>query len=758
MDYKNIYNELFQLLKGNKNSEFMEKINRLIEDDSTFDINITDSSGKHFLNYAVIMNNIDMVTFLIKKGIRIDIENDEISIMTIAIFYSYNEILEILLNEDKKSIGVGLINYRDKNNRTPLHYAIISKNMDAIDLLLKYDANVNIVDKDKYNALFFAVKSRSFEICQKIIRLTSNINAKCLTGENVLHIACNLRLYDIGELLIKNKININVHDNNNELTPLHYCVLLNDIKMTNLIIENGGNINLQDIYGNTPLHYSIIENNYEIFNILINSMKNNNVNVNLWNIEGEIPLHLLFKLKEKENNNNNYFDLLLEKSNLNIQDKDGNSCFYYLLKFGIWKKYIHILKKKKINIFIKNKENEYIFDVIEKMEKKEDTQLIYDLLSESYLYTLKNTSQNWTEEIDIICSKTLDNLTDSERKKIFNKKDNIISSTKLINSCKKHINQKINDIINNIKNQKDVKCYEKSYPMLKPPICIEISEGKNIQFCTFTGSLLDILIGLVFLNKKYNEYVCSIISDEINKKDLCHKYKLNNIISNNNKCELINFELIWSNKKLNFGNNFINNFLSCMENKKKRFIIIPLGIEMKEGSHAGYMIYDIQEKELERFETYGGGTSLYGTYYDSALLDEKIEERFKELDENIKYIKPYDFLPKISFQLMDISEKTKKKIGDPFGFCALWSIWYVDNRIKYKEIPREQLVKILIKDAKAKNISFKNLIRNYAINIIEIRDQILSKANMDINDWINEQYTEEQFVSVLSEINKIMVK
>jgi hypothetical protein len=263
---------------------------------------------------------------------------------------------------------------------------------------------------------------------------------------------------------------------------------------------------------------------------------------------------------------------------------------------------------------------------------------------------------------------------------------------------------------------------------------------------------------LVFLNKKHNKYVCSIISEEINKKDLCNKYKLNNVISNNNKCKLINFELIWSNKKLYFGNNFINNFIGCMINNKKRFIIIPLGIEMKEGSHAGYIIYDTESKELERFEPYGGGASLYGTYYDSALLDEKIEQRFKELDENIKYIKPSNFMSKISFQLMDITEKIKKKIGDPSGFCALWSIWYVDNRIKYKEIPREQLAKILLKDAKAKNISFKNLIRNYAVNIIEIRDKILSKANMDINDWINEQYTEEQFMSVLNEINTIMPK
>ena len=42
----------------------------------------------------------------------------------------------------------------------------------------------------------------------------------------------------------------------------------------------------------------------------------------------------------------------------------------------------------------------------------------------------------------------------------------------------------------------------------------------------------------------------------------------------------------------------------------------------------------------------------------------------------------------------------------------------------------------------------------HAVNIVEIRDNILKKVNMDINDWINEQYTEKQFIDIIDEINK----
>ena len=108
------------------------------------------------------------------------------------------------------------------------------------------------------------------------------------------------------------------------------------------------------------------------------------------------------------------------------------------------------------------------------------------------------------------------------------------------------------------------------------------------------------------------------------------------------------------------------------------------------------------------------------------------------------------------FQYFDVYESKTAKIGDPGGFCALWSIWYTDMRLKYPDIKRKKLVSKLLKEIKANNISFKNLIRNYSINITSIRDQIFSKANITINDFLNDQYTKEQFDTITEEILKIL--
>jgi hypothetical protein len=73
-------------------------------------------------------------------------------------------------------------------------------------------------------------------------------------------------------------------------------------------------------------------------------------------------------------------------------------------------------------------------------------------------------------------------------------------------------------------------------------------------------------------------------------------------------------------------------------------------------------------------------------------------------------------------------------------------------RLTYRDLSNKELVKVLIRSLRTQNISVKNMIRNYAKNCIEIRDKILSKAGLDINDWINGDYTDDQITKVVSEL------
>ena len=105
-----------------------------------------------------------------------------------------------------------------------------------------------------------------------------------------------------------------------------------------------------------------------------------------------------------------------------------------------------------------------------------------------------------------------------------------------------------------------------------------------------------------------------------------------------------------------------------------------------------------------------------------------------------KYLRPVDFLPDIGFQILETLEDDKcKKLGDPNGFCAVWCVWWVEQRVSNNMAPAF-LSQELIKTIRLSGKSFKNLIRNYSMNIIKIRDTYLTKYKMDINDWITNNY------------------
>lgn len=85
-------------------------------------------------------NNINITKLLIQKGAKLDIsDNDNKPILFIPIKYGYNDIMKTLLMANSESIGISIIDMKDSQHRTALHYAIKLK----INLLLNYSLNIN---------------------------------------------------------------------------------------------------------------------------------------------------------------------------------------------------------------------------------------------------------------------------------------------------------------------------------------------------------------------------------------------------------------------------------------------------------------------------------------------------------------------------------------------------------------------------------------------------------------------------------------
>lgn len=726
---------VFNLIRNRKWDEIYD----IIDKNKNFDVNMRDRNNIYLINYAINNNQIKIVELLVNRKAKLDmLDNEGRSILFIPIKYEYDDIIDLLIEHNRDIIGISIVNIKDFNGNIPINYAIKFGNSKIFKKIFdnKGKNDFFIYNNNGMNSLHIAIETKNIDFCEMIINFNKMIvDTKLSSGESTLQFACLFGEYQIVELLIKNSSNVDYQDTKYEYTALHYAINSGYNNIIKLLIDNNANINLQDFEGNTPLHFIINEKNIEIFKYIIENPK---LNANLWNIKNELPLHLLLK---SDIIYSELIELLIPKTDLNIQDIDGNTCLHLITKKGLWEKNKKILEDKKLNIFIKNNNYETPTDYV----SKSDYDKYINLIAISYVNTLRNINNDWLHVWENLCKKELKSIKQIPKNEV--KEFNLEHIKDNNDICVKITIKKIMKTLK----LNDSDCKKTSIPKKKSSLCINVSEGEKMNFCTFTGSVLDNILWLYLLLKNHGNS-CSVINDHFDENNISIENYFKSIgFEYSKKYHFLNTELLWTKNKLYFINNFDILFKKCIENKKKRFIIIPLGIILKNGAHLNYLIYDRKVNEIERFEPHGASFPL-GFNYFSDILDENLKNHF----EDIKYVSPKDYLPRIGFQKMEFMEQTKVRIGDPEGLCAAISTWYVDMRLTYSDFTREKLVKKLIKYIKSNHISIKNMIRNYTKDILNERDNLLAKYELDINDWMNETIDDNKLDAIINEIKEKM--
>jgi ankyrin repeat protein len=753
--------KIFQLIKLQdwKNLTSIIKLNDI-------DYNIKDDSDTWLLEYLIIFNQIEIIAILLKKDIRLDIKDEQNrSVLYSVIKFSYISILKLLLEKDKDIIGKSILEIKDSDGNIPLFYSIKYLNKEITKEILKYQTNFFNKNANGSNALHLAVQTGDLFFLKLISEKITDINIKQTNGETCLHLAIKNKYYDILKFMLEKYmttsiINLNVKEFKYDLTPLHYIFLSFDYKLI-LIFEkyyNYFDANIQDKSGNTFLHYfinGIIENHKtyikkDILNCvkLIEKMK---INYNLFNIDGNTPCHILLSnLDIFKKDYNIIIQHLIEKTDLNIQNINGDSCLFLLVKKKYWQETSEIIVKKKLDIFIIDNEQHIINNYL----SSDDLKKFISLMVDSYLYILTNTNytNKWFDYWDNRCKKNINlkELNDTEKELISNIK---LDSNKSL--CYNLIYNKITNYMEQFKKNKkkyDVNSYpiHKKYPKL-------IDNYHNVIVPTFTGSTIDILSGIMYLNNKYNDN----IHTSLNLVDLS-----NDIIkcNTNGICDFYGFEILWKNFQLfipsNKTTNLMNDLTFIKMNKKIRFYAIPIGIEVNVNNnnygHANFLLFDFVTLEVERFEPHGSEPP-HGINYNAYLLDNLLKTTINEFKLDLKYITPYDYLPKIGFQIKEIYELKNDYIGDPNGFCAVWCFWWIDIRIKNPDINRNKLFHLLTKEMINEKYSYKKIIRDYSYYITSLRDKILSTVGININDWINDTLNTDQ-KSLLNNIYQTEIK
>ena len=607
------------------------------------------------------------------------------------------------------------------------HVALLYDHIEILNYLLDHNYPLSFLDHNGETLLQNAIKHNNPKK-QNLPELTNSKKIANSTSKKSKDFLLPEYTNIIFKILNKT-FNLNNKNTNNGLTILHQSILANNIDIFKLLLQKNIDIHICDFYGNTALHYILYEKRNDFLTLLLN---NSNIKFNLVNINGDTPLHIMLDYDNINVVNKDLFTKFIIETDINLQNNMGITCFMKIIDKNIIEDFYFILIKKPLNIFIQNK---YI-------DKIKNNSSLLNLLIDSYYYQL-DMNRHLIVEWEIWCAK---NKNTRQNFQSLNKEDAIMYK-KILKSIKNKSKKQNKKILqdNNIEyickeKIKSIILYQhRSLPALKN-ITLHLDNGIMTNMSFYTGSPIDVLFGLLFLFKEFNKSGLSIILDyplSINNNLEVYYSQLG--MNYPYKLDFSNIEILWSYQKL-----FYPSFFDIEIERKKqisKYIIIPIGIETSIGSHANILFWDIKEKTIERFEPSGANYPI-GLNYNPDLLDSLLEHKFKNYDSKIKYYRPENFLPTISFQILENLE-IDKKIGDPNGFCCVWCVWWIYQRMVNLNYGINDIANELIKRIKLDNISFKHIIRTFSSNITTIRDKFLQQYDLDINLWLEEKYSEE---------------
>ena len=194
---------------------------------------------------------------------------DNINILMYACQSNNINLLAMILSSNGKT----LINSKNANGDTPLHFACKSNNVTMVNILLDQaetiedqQLDLNVKNNDGDTPLHIICQNNNINILNILLekaeassKLSFDINAKNNKGETALHLAA---CYDVPtNLYISSK------------RPLMNMVYIDDYKkktIFGILIDHGVDVNCCDNLNQTPLHFACMNQCYNNIDILLN--------------------------------------------------------------------------------------------------------------------------------------------------------------------------------------------------------------------------------------------------------------------------------------------------------------------------------------------------------------------------------------------------------------------------------------------------------------------------------------------------------
>jgi len=281
---------------------------------SKADVNVKNNHNNTPLYLAACNGYTDAVNMLLKRGADVNIMNNyNRTALHQAASEGHCDVVEELLNNKAD------INAKDGKGDTPLQFATIKGHTDSVKMLLESDADVNSMNKDNYTALHSAASKGHCEIIEELLNSKADVNAKDSIGDTPLHDAALNGYTDAVNMLLKRSADVNIMNNVN-CTALHWAAGKGHCKVIEELLNSKADVNANDSSGDTPLHVAAYNGYTDAVNMLLKC----GADVSIWNKDKKTALHFAVSLQADRR-----YDIINEllhfHADVNVKDINGET-------------------------------------------------------------------------------------------------------------------------------------------------------------------------------------------------------------------------------------------------------------------------------------------------------------------------------------------------------------------------------------------------------------------------------------------------